>query len=181
MTTRNRAGKGPTVREPGPGTDLKSPISVGDEVWLATALLHREHPEREDFTVQEITARAERENVHGRLRPGVYVHAIQHCVANRPPKPARYRMLFATGKKTRRLFRPRDSYDPKREGSKTIPDRADLPARYRSLVDWYEREYVRSAAEPSVDPILALRGLGKEIWADERADDYVRRMRRDWE
>jgi len=28
------------------------------------------------------------------------------------------------------------------------------------------------------DPILALRGSGKELWADEHADDYVRRLRR---
>ena len=31
------------------------------------------------------------------------------------------------------------------------------------------------------DPILALRGLGKEIWADEDADAYVRRLREGWE
>jgi hypothetical protein len=27
------------------------------------------------------------------------------------------------------------------------------------------------------DPLLALRGSGKELWADEHADDYVRRLR----
>lgn len=27
------------------------------------------------------------------------------------------------------------------------------------------------------DPVLALRGLGKEIWTDEDADAYVRRQR----
>ena len=30
------------------------------------------------------------------------------------------------------------------------------------------------------DPILALRGLGKWIWADEDADAYVRRLREEW-
>ncbi len=30
------------------------------------------------------------------------------------------------------------------------------------------------------DPILALRGLGKHLWADEHADEYVERLRRDW-
>ena len=34
---------------------------VADEVWIATALLHREQPERKDFTIQEIRKRAERE------------------------------------------------------------------------------------------------------------------------
>lgn len=30
------------------------------------------------------------------------------------------------------------------------------------------------------DPILALRGLGREIWRDEDADAYVRRLREEW-
>ena len=29
--------------------------------------------------------------------------------------------------------------------------------------------------------ILALRGLGRELWADEDADSYVRRLREGWE
>ena len=33
---------------------------------------------------------------------------------------------------------------------------------------------------PVADPILGLRGLGKEIWADENADAYVRRLREGW-
>ncbi len=31
------------------------------------------------------------------------------------------------------------------------------------------------------DPLLALRGSGKELWADEHADQYVRRLREGWE
>jgi hypothetical protein len=31
------------------------------------------------------------------------------------------------------------------------------------------------------DPLLALRGSGKEIWADEHADEYVRRLRDGWD
>jgi hypothetical protein len=27
------------------------------------------------------------------------------------------------------------------------------------------------------DPLLALRGSGRELWADEHADEYVRRLR----
>ena len=33
---------------------------------------------------------------------------------------------------------------------------------------------------PTADPILGLRGLGKEIWADEDANAYVRRLREGW-
>lgn len=31
------------------------------------------------------------------------------------------------------------------------------------------------------DPILSLRGLGKELWANEDADAYVERLREGWE
>jgi len=31
------------------------------------------------------------------------------------------------------------------------------------------------------DPLLVLRGSGKELWADEHADEYVRRLREGWD
>ena len=31
------------------------------------------------------------------------------------------------------------------------------------------------------DPILALRGMGREIWANEDADAYVDRLRSGWQ
>jgi hypothetical protein len=30
------------------------------------------------------------------------------------------------------------------------------------------------------DPILQMRGVGKEIWADTDADEYVRSLRSNW-
>jgi hypothetical protein len=30
------------------------------------------------------------------------------------------------------------------------------------------------------DPLLQLRGSGKKLWAEEHADEYVRRLREDW-
>ena len=80
-------------------------IKVADEVWIATALLHREHPDAADFAIEEIMQRATEEAGKHPLRPGVYVHVVQHCVANRPPKPGRYRMLYETAPGRRRLFR----------------------------------------------------------------------------
>lgn len=34
---------------------------------------------------------------------------------------------------------------------------------------------------PETDPLLALAGSGKELWRDEHADEYVRRLREGWE
>lgn len=155
---------------------------VADEVWIATALLHREQSKRADFTVDEIMQRATREAGKEPLRPGVYVHVVQHCVANRPPNPGRYRMLVETGPGRRRLFRSGDVYDPSREGAKTVPNREDIPSEYAGLLEWY-RDWDQDSVADRIknDPLLALRGSGKHIWADEHADEYIRRLRQGWE
>ena len=157
-------------------------IKVADEVWIATALLHRDHPKRSDFNIDEIVQRAAKEAGAQPLRPGVYVHIVQHCVANRAPNPGRYRMLYETAPGRRRLFRNGDVYDPAREGAKTVPAKEDIPSEYARLLEWY-RDWNQGSVEDRIknDPLLALRGSGKELWADEHADEYVRRLREGWE
>lgn len=160
----------------------RSTIKVADEVWVATALLHREHPERSDFTVEEIVERAKKEERNIPFRPGVYVHVVQHCVANRAPNPGRYRMLFETGPGRRRLFRKGDSYHPEREGAKITPQQEDMPYGYDGLLNWYNDWSAQAGrVTEESDPLLALRGSGKKLWADEHADEYVRRLREGWE
>ena len=162
--------------------NTKTTVKVADEVWIATALLHRENPTRQDITVSEIVERARKEGLEKELRPGVRVHALQHCVANRPPNPGRYRMLYATGKLTRRLYCNGDPYDPDREGSKIIPARDEIPDEYQALLEWYESEYVPVRGKSKVeDSILELKGLGKEIWRGVDPDEYVRKLREGWE
>lgn len=157
-------------------------LKVADQVWIAAALLHKENPKQIDFSVEQIVERAEAEDSHGKLRPGVYVHVVQHCVANRPPNPGRYRMLVETGKNRRRLFRPGDWYDPNREDSKIVPKRDEIPDKYRDLLEWYENHYKRTdSLSADDDPLLSLRGSGKALWAGEHADAYVRRLRESWE
>ena len=157
-------------------------VRVADEVWIATALLHRQHPDRDDFTVGEIVRRAEAENVTGAesLRPGVQVHAYLHCVANKAPNPGRYRMLVETAKGRRRLFKPGDPCHPLRASAKNVPDVRAIPPAYGELLDWYCRAYVGEDGGGDGDAILSLRGMGKGIWADEDADAYVGRLREGW-
>ena len=160
----------------GSETDIK----VAAEVWVATALLHRERPRDRDFGIREIVARAAKENIAGRLRPGVYQHVVSHAVANRPPSPNKYRYLFATASNRRRLYRSGDPTDQQRLRSKLLPEREDLPGRYRQLLEWYRATY---APHPTTDqdPILALIGLGKEIWKGVDPDEYVRQLREEWD
>ena len=153
---------------------------IADEVWIATALLHRRHPDRDDFAVGEIVRQAEAEKVaDGPLRPGVQVHIYQHCVANKAPDSGRYRMLFETSKGRRRLFRPGDPCHPRRSAGKDVPRDDEIPPAYRELIDWYRNEYAGGGSREA-DPILSLRGLGKTMWADEDADAYVERLREGW-
>lgn|ERR1022692_764529 len=157
-------------------------VKVADEVWVIMALLHRDNPDCIDFTIDEIMDRARQAKITSDLRPGVYAHVIQHCVANRAPNSGRYRMLYETQPGRRRLFRTRDSYDLAREGSKIQPAVDDLPEQYEDLLKWY-RSWCAKGVKHAIenDPLLALRGSGKEIWADEHANDHVRRLREGWE
>jgi len=153
---------------------VSAAIRVADEVWIATALLHREHPEAADFSLKDIETRLAREAITDEKRPGVYPHLSVHCVANRPPDRGRYRMLFETAPSRRRLFRPGDPYHPKRDGGKITPDRADIPPKYHSLLDWYEREWARPSSK---DPLLALAARHRDLWRTVDPDEYVRQLR----
>src|SRR5947209_1081392 len=146
-------------------TATETALKVADEVWIAAALLHREHPGATDFAVEEIVERARREGLSKPLRPGFYVHVVQHCVANRPPNPGRYRMLVETAAGRRRLFCPGDSYHPLREGGKTYPKPEELPENgLRGLLSWYHDTWCFEALKRATedDPLLALYGSGKK-------------------
>ncbi|MCY4096408.1 MAG: hypothetical protein OXG05_14960 [Gammaproteobacteria bacterium] len=114
------------------------------------------------------------------LRSSVKVHAYLNCVANRPPSPGRYRMLFETKRGYRRLFRPSDIYHPDRKGAKDRPTRMELPETLHSYLDWYETEFLAMHGESNQDPLMSLRGFGKEAWAGEDADEYVSSLRGGW-
>jgi len=153
-------------------------MTIADEVWVATALLHRGNPERSDFSVREIKDRLLEEGIAGEARAGVETHIRQHCVANVSSDTDRVRLLYATSPGTRRLYREGDPYHPRRVGGRIVPSRENIPEGYWFLLDWYDSEY---AGSPGPDPILSLRGLGKEIWAGEYPDQYVRRLRERWD
>jgi hypothetical protein len=156
-------------------------IRVADEAWVGLALLHREHPERESFTAREILDRVRTEGATSELRPGVQVHIYLHNVANVEPNSARYRMFWKLPNDTYRLVHPGDHPHPLRKG-KTKPDRDELPEQYRYLLDWYEQKYCTNegGVKEEDDPTLQMRGVGKEIWADTNADEYVRSLRSNW-
>lgn len=161
-------------------TDRK--FLAADRVWIATALLHRENPEQEDFSESEVVARGRREGFVEERSNAFAVHANQHCVANRRPNPGNHRMLFETRKGRRRLYREGDPSSPGRAG-KVTPNPGDIPAKYHILLDWYRkwsRPTAGRTAKRPTDPLLALRGSGRQLWKDQHADAYVRSLREGW-
>jgi len=160
---------------------MNKEIRVADEAWLGLALLHREHPDRESFTAREILDRVRAQHASSELRPGVQVHIHLHNVANVEKNSAPYRMFWKLADDTFRLFRPEDHAHATRRG-KTKPKREELPQQYHYLLDWYENEYCGKAhaMKEEDDPILQMRGVGKEIWAGTDPDEYVRSLRSNW-
>ena len=122
-------------------------MKVADEVWTSVALLHVENPERPDFSVEEIKARAKRENWP--IRQGFNVHASYHCLANKPANPADHRMLHEVSRGRRRLYRLGDPRHNEREHGKIRPDKQDLLPLYRPLVDWYDTVYSKQTSPPA--------------------------------
>jgi hypothetical protein len=155
-------------------------LKVADECWIALARLHREDPSRPGFLPAEILRRVKADAI-GPVRPGIQPHIVQHNVANAKPSPAQYRMFFRLPTGELRLFRPADRAHPERKG-KTRPDPNELPDAMHDLIDWYDNEYCRQSAPAEMDPVLAMIGAGKELWADEDGDTFIRRLRReeDW-
>jgi hypothetical protein len=155
-------------------------LKVADAVWVATAMLQREHPEKEGFSVADIVERVKAEGLTEGEEGSIYLHANQHCVANRPPNQARLRMLFQTQGNLRRLFCPTESFHPARNG-RFCPEPSELPYELLYLIDWYEGWCVSRRAEQHRlatrhDPLLALAGTGDGRWGLD-AVAYVNKLR----
>lgn len=149
-------------------------VKVADQVWIATSLLHREHPDREGFSAAEIVERVRQE--FGRVQPGITVHIYLHALANKQPNPGRYRILHEVRPGMHRLFRPRDPYHPDRDGAKFVPYADEIPEKYRSLLHWYEKEYAgQEKTFGSDSPMLRLLGVGNSGQRDisEHHDRYL--------
>jgi hypothetical protein len=151
---------------------------LADACWVAVATLQRQDPQAA-FEPRHIMQLIETMRLTDYPRSSVYAHLHQHCVANIQPSSGRYRMFTRLSDGRLRLYRPRDYTHPKRRG-KIAPDRAALPPEHRALLDWYEQTYAHNQ-QPVEDPVLAMRGLGKEIWEGVDPDEYVASLRRGWE
>lgn len=138
--------------------------TLDNEVWIATALLHRAQPARQDFTLPEIRSKVIELNPKRATQPGLNTYLSSHCVAGkkRQPNSIDARILTETGTKParRRLYREGDECHESRMHGKICPAPADLPAVHRPLLDWYHKVYdLRQKSVRSDDKIARLRAL----------------------
>jgi hypothetical protein len=163
-------------------TAARVDLTAAEAVWFATAALHKRHPGASGFTVEEIVDEALRQNLTSVKQSTLYQHALQHVVANRSSQPNRRRMLVEIEGDRRRLFVEGDPEHADRRGSLSIPNFSALPQDLKHWQSWYETWSSRFRKSwEETDPLMRLIGSGKHIWADEHADEYVRRLREGWE
>ena len=156
-------------------------LKVADEVFLVVAMMHQDNPLADDFSVAEIMGRAHEMHLNGDIRPGFQVHVRMHCVANMAPNPGDYRMLFASGKSRRRLLRKSDVANPFREG-KIFPEIQDVDPKFFEIISWAKARYGLEETGPKrFEGLRALRGIAKGLWKEESADEYIKRLRSDWD
>jgi hypothetical protein len=56
------------------------------------------------------------------------------------------------------------------------------PLALLALHCWNKQRTRTRASDPRLfDPLIALRGSGRHLWADEHADEYIHRLREGWE
>ena len=90
-------------------------------------------------------------------------------------------MLYATGERTRRLLHSGDEAHPRT--GKIWPNPEDLPPGYHELIEWVKQQYGKKIQRHTrwLDGIFQMRGLGRELWRGEDPDEYVRKLRENWE
>jgi hypothetical protein len=157
-------------------------ISAADLVWIAVAALSKQHPERHGFSHDEIRRKVnELEPHHGFPDATIRTHITTHCVANKKPDPGKHRKLYANSDGSYRLYSAQDSCHPGRKDGRTAPDPMRVPEKYAELLRWArDREPVIGNAAKT-DPILALAGVGKEVWRRlGGGEKFIREMRENW-
>jgi hypothetical protein len=80
------------------------------------------------------------------------------------------------------LLKAGDDVHPGRIG-KIWPDSEEIPEKYRELIDWAKQRYGEhtDTAPEWLGSILAMRGMGADLWAGENPDEYVNRLREGWD
>lgn len=157
--------------------------TIPTRIWIGASLLHRDG--LEEFTGPRLIEKVRSLPFNQTEKSTLYAMLSQHVTANRPPTSFRLRYLLRLPSAERtlhlRLYRPGDECHPDRIHGKVSPAPDELPEPYRDLHEWYWQTYVPTRSPASApDPILALRGLGKEVWQSLGGTKFIDELRADW-
>lgn len=154
-------------------------MTIGDTIWLAVALLEKENPKALGFSQETILKKVFALNRS--LKPiSVQAHVNAHCVASKKANSATLRILTENPDGTLRRFRLGDPYHPTRQRGRTQPKPHSLPAEYHSLLRPEDTREMPSQFSVEEDPILALSGVGKEMWRKLGGGEaFIRALRED--
>jgi hypothetical protein len=152
-------------------------MTIADSIWVATALLQKNQPEVTGFDDETILRKTL--ELDPTLNPrSVSTHLSVHCIASKEANPASLRILTKNPDGTLRLYHEGDPYHPTRRNGRTAPRPNALPEKYRGLADRRGTFSNESAALVEQDPVLAMRGVGKEMWkALGGGEAFIRALR----
>jgi hypothetical protein len=152
-------------------------MTIADSIWVATALLQKDQPEVTGFDDETILRKTL--ELDPTLNPrSVSTHLSSHCVASKKANPQTLRILTKNSDGTLRLYREGDPCHPTRRKGRMAPGPNALPEQYRGLADRRGTFSNESAAVVEQDPVLAMRGVGKEMWkALGGGEAFIRALR----
>ena len=146
-------------------TVVETRLSIADTIWLAAALLHEANPKSEGFDHQTLLKKVA--ELDSTLNPrSISTHLSTHCVATKKANPATLRILTENPDGSLRLFRAGDPFHATRRSGRTAPKYRSLPDAYKDLLRAYytDESSAPEPKSPQEDPILAISGVGREMW-----------------
>ena len=118
-------------------------LTMPEAVWIATAILHKDHGADELFTVGQIADTVADRSVYSKppSKTSLQTAITGTCVANTNAASANHRLLYRAKPGKYRLYHKGDDYHKSRKGGLTCPKPDSLPPKYRELVKWYKKIY----------------------------------------
>ena len=155
-------------------------LSIADTIWLATPCFMRRSP-ASGFSHETILRKVAELN-HSLNPSSVSTHLSTHCVASKKANPATLRILTENTDGSLRLFRGEIRSIRRGERVGLVPSLSVLPPQYKHLLQSHaagsSNTPDRSTAE---DPILAISGVGKEMWKKLGGGEaFIRALREDY-
>ena len=123
------------------------PVAMPEAVWMATAILHRDHGADELFTAGQIADVVADKNLCAKppSRAGLQAAITGTCVANTNAGSANHRLLYRAKPGKYRLYHKGDDYHKSRKGGMTHPGPKGLSPGHKDLVQWYKDIYNKRA------------------------------------